>query len=212
MALETERKYLDVDFITLRVRLKSVGALCKGLCFEINTLYDNADKICELENRVIRLRIAERVDGISNSFTMKAPPINRNETENLCKIREELETNVEDAAIFNEMLKRLGYMPVLTYEKIRETWTFQFKTRNNLELVHVELDKLPFCDCVEVEASCDAINQVSSLLHLDNFKISTTSYTELYKELLSNSGGSKTYRLTFPMAEREALRKSIGLQ
>lgn len=211
MSLETERKYLDVDFEQTRVKLKEIGASYEGVCFESNILYDNEQCICLKENRLVRLRIVESAKKKYTVFTVKWPVKTDKETQSQFKIREELEIEINNAQIFNEMLQQLGYKAILTYEKLRESWKFDYKSGQETEKVFVDLDRLAFCKAVEIEASRDAIDHVSNLLDLDKYKISTTSYTKLYRELIDGHGAYKISDLLFESAEREALRKSIGL-
>lgn len=211
MALEIERKYLDVNFDNLRDLLKKINANFQGICFETNMLFDNEAQICEKEDRVIRLRINEKPQKRSAIFTMKWPQKGSMALESGVKIREELETEILQADTFRQMLAQLGYQPVLVYEKVRESWRMRYESSHGIEEVKVELDMLPFCNAVEIETTCDAINHVSHLLALDNFKISTTSYTTLYRQILESGTRSEPVNLIFDETRRKRLRGLVGL-
>lgn len=211
MSIEIERKYLDVDFDSLRESLVQRGAEYKGRRFESNMLFDNPDRICEKEDRVIRLRINETPQLISNIFTIKWPQ--ENETKEIAgvKIREELEIDIAQPDVFIRMLEQMGFKMVLCYEKIRESWQLPYHDSQTDEQVKIELDRLPFCNAVEIEASYKAIDHFSNVLGLDKFKISTTSYTKLYKECLGLNPEVTHWSLTFDPGERKRLRRAMGL-
>ncbi len=212
MALETERKYLDVDFDSVRIKLKELGAIYEGIRFETNILYGNTDPSCKREIRVVRLRLIEEATRKYNIFTVKGPAEAEENDNALCKIREELETEVGDAEIFNKILEQMGYKESLVYEKLRESWKYSFDIESGRQIVQVDMDKLTFCNCLEIEGSCDAINHMAKLLNLDNSKISTTSYTRLYEKWISGKEEDNLPSLVFKTSEKNEIRKSLGLK
>ena len=56
MALEVERKFLDVDLDDLRSRLREQGARCLGAHFESNTVFETPDNPLFSNGRLLRLR------------------------------------------------------------------------------------------------------------------------------------------------------------
>ena len=55
MALEVERKFLDVDLDDLRNRLREQGAHCLGAHFEANTVFDTPEGDLFSSGRLLRL-------------------------------------------------------------------------------------------------------------------------------------------------------------
>lgn len=212
MALETERKYLDADFDKLRARLKEIGAKYEGVRFETNILYSNINPACQRNLSVVRMRIIEEREKTYNVFTLK----NKSHVEEVsgvsCKIREELETEIGDAEIFNQILERMGYQKSLTYEKLREGWKFSFLDDGVVENVQIDLDKLAFCRCLEIEGTCGGIERAAFLLDLDDSQISVAGYPRLYEKLAAEGKLDETAGLMFSSSERAQIRKAAGLE
>ncbi|MDR2743594.1 MAG: CYTH domain-containing protein, partial [Desulfovibrio sp.] len=78
MALETERKYLNVDFDALRPALRRHGARCVGAHFERNVLFDTAGEELLQNRRLLRLRTQEWPDKKRYLLTLKLPRESQN--------------------------------------------------------------------------------------------------------------------------------------
>lgn len=211
MAIETERKYLDVDFEKIRARLKELGAVYLGTHFETNTLYGHDNPDCASGIRVVRLRRIEGPEGPSAVFTVKGAA-QEGGAEAVCKIREELETEIGDPAVFNMILERMGYKEALVYEKFRESWRLSFESGGASLAAQIDMDRLPFADTVEIEGDCAAIDGAAALLRLDNSRISLTSYTKLYDEWAAGKNKENLPGLVFSPAEKERIIRGLGLQ
>ncbi len=153
MGHEIELKFAIIDVAALRGRLAGIGAACAGRVLEANTIVDTPDHQllaadCGLRLREIRPMPAKHGTGApiadnlppevrcNAALTYKGPRFQPPaESATAFKSREELETPVGDATVMLELLARLGYHPVITYEKRRETWRHGACT--------VELDELP---------------------------------------------------------------------
>ena len=120
MALEIERKYFEVDFDSLRRRLRQCGAQGGDVHLERNRIYDLPDGSLRAGHHLLRLRSQEWPDHAQNVLTLKLPPVSAPDA--AFKVREERETPVTDAAQMHSILEGLGYVVRACYEKIRETW------------------------------------------------------------------------------------------
>lgn len=212
MALETERKYLGADFDKLRARLGEIGARYEGIRFETNILYSNVNPACQTDISVVRMRIIEERDRSYNIFTLKSRSHLEEVSGAACKIREELETEVGDAEIFNQILERMGYQKSLVYEKLREGWKLSFMEDGIEENVQVDLDRLAFCRCLEIEGTCGGIERAASLLDLDDSQISVAGYPRVYEKLAAEGKLDGTAGLVFSPSERARIRKAAGLE
>ena len=173
MPIEIEKKYrLSAEQQTqILGRLPEIGARKTANEFEENTLY-GGDAI-DTERCVLRLR---RV-GEKGTLTFKE----RYPTESDIKHQQEDETTVGDPEAMAAILDALGFIPILIYEKRRETWT--------LETLEIVIDELPFGLFMEIEGNEAGIREVESKLAIKGLKGETLSYPRLtLKHGVSNAG------------------------
>lgn len=199
MPLETERKYLDVDFAGLRMRLSANGAVCEGTHFEKNFLFDTSSHSLVHKDCIFRLRVQENRESTQCRLTFKSAA----EESTDYKIREELETKVDDGAAMYGILRKLGYRVVARYEKIREVW--------RMGSVGVFLDTVPFAEIVELEGQAGDILAAEHCLHLDKAEISTKSYHELHQAWLMKRNRPQQLSFVFSEQQRSFWRKKLGL-
>ena len=108
---ETEIKLRLTSAADGRRILRNAGFRIKRRrVLESNLVFDTIDGVLCRENRLLRVRQAGR----NNLLTYKGPPLPSKH-----KSREELELHLSDAAIFSEILCRLGIKPSFRYEKFR---------------------------------------------------------------------------------------------
>lgn len=204
MALESERKYINVDFKTLRKFLTNLDSLSEGLHFEENLLFDTQDRSLVKNDRLFRLRRQKWTNREQIILTLKLPP---KVSETRAKVREELETRLDDWKTGQRILENLGYSVIARYEKTRE----RFKLELDGQAVNIDLDHLPFGDCVEIEASPEIIDQVAYRLHLDKFKLSIKSYYDLHLEWLRLNNLPPTSEILFEGEEKRSLQKQFKI-
>ena len=171
MAEEIEAKYRLDDPAGLRGRLVARGAQPVARVFESNRLFDTPDRKLQAADCGLRLRTRRAPDGsqqVSTTLTYKGP-----RADDQMKIREELETVVSDPAATAAILRQLGLVEVIVYEKRRETW--------RLDECEVCLDELPKLGWfVEIEGSSVAtIEAVASKLTLDVESLLRETYVEM---------------------------------
>ena len=176
MALEVEKKFLDVDFSELRTLLEASGARCAGLHFEYNLLLDTPAGDLASQKKLLRIRSQRWSAGEKFIITYKGslPDLAG------CKVRDERELEIADAQAAVALFAGLGYEPCAHYEKWRESWT--------LNGVEIELDTLPFADIVELEGPAEEIERLSRELGLDKKESSTKSYYELFRLWCQSKG------------------------
>lgn len=173
MALEIERKYLEVDFDSLRRRLRQYGAQGGDVHLERNRIYDLPGRL--LAGRAHPAAPCARRNGrihAQNVLTLKLPPSPR---------RMRPSRSVKSGrppspmpAQMHSILEGLGYVVRACYEKIRETWT--------LEHTSIDMDIVPFARVVELEGPEEEILRLEALLGLDDVPVSTQSYHYLHQE------------------------------
>ena len=205
MAKELERKYLGVARGELRPVLESLGAVPQGGAhFESNTVYDNVKGELAAGRRLLRLRTREWPGRGDARLTYKAPLPDAVVAGRAAKRREETEIGVSSAADAEKILIALGYRPVASYEKVRESWM--------LEGAHVDMDELPFMDVVEIEGSEAQIARLEQLLGLDKKPSSAKSYYGLYTDWLAERGRGPETSFAFSAERKAFLREALGLE
>lgn len=167
--LEVEVKFYVPDLAAFRERLLAAGAvLSKPRMFEKNVAFDTADSRLFQELKLLRLRQDTAV-----TLTYKGTPANLPQSE--AKVREELEVTVSDFDTLAEIFARLGFDPVVVYEKYRETFTWQ-----DVEIV---LDELPYGNFVELEGEEGGIKTAVAHLNLNWQNRILTNYLGLMAQL-----------------------------
>lgn len=173
MSIEIEKKFRltrnQRDQVLLR--LPEIGAKRKGEEFEVNTLYGG--EALNPTGAVLRLRrIGKR--GIL-TYKESLPP------QPDLKFRREDETRVADPVAMELILEALGLVPVLVYEKRRETW--------RLGPTEIVLDELPFGLFMEIEGSETDIREVENQLAIKRLRVEMLSYPKLVlKHGIANEG------------------------
>lgn len=152
--LEVEVKFLVNSLDAVRARLAAAGAaLVAPRVHEQNVRYDTADGALLARQSLLRLRRDSRV-----RLTYKG--LAAQDAASEAKIREELEVTVDDFDQTALILTRLGFAPLQTYEKYRETYHWRD--------VEVVLDETPFGQFVELEGATDeALRAAAGALGLD---------------------------------------------
>jgi adenylate cyclase class 2 len=167
--LEVEVKFYVPDLAAFRQRLLAAGAvLSKPRVFEKNVAFDTADSRLFQELKLLRLRQDTAV-----TLTYKGTPKNLPQSE--AKVREELEVTVSDFDTLAEIFARLGFDPVVVYEKYRETFTWQ-----DVEIV---LDELPYGNFIELEGEEGEIKTAVAHLNLNWQNRILTNYLGLMAQL-----------------------------
>lgn len=135
--LEVEVKFLVRDLTAVRRRLLDLGAtVTKERVFERNLRFDTSGQSLRSQDKLLRLRQDTAV-----TVTFKGMTDAQAGSE--ARVREELEFEADDFDIVALVFRRLGFQPVQTYEKYRETFA--------LDDVEVVLDEMPYGDFVELE-------------------------------------------------------------
>ncbi|MDR0867452.1 MAG: class IV adenylate cyclase [Planctomycetota bacterium] len=172
MAIELECKIsLTAEAAAqLRARLTAIGAKFHGEEFEQNWVFDRDGELLA-RRETLRVRVNNHRE--SGSLTHKRPLV---ATDDRYKSREEIETQVENAANVRAILQALGYAPSWYYEKRRQTWRDE-----NFCIV---LDTLPEIGIfVEIEAPDEAgLSAMLDRLHLDRAASKNLSYAEWWRQ------------------------------
>jgi predicted adenylyl cyclase CyaB len=167
MSLETELKLRVESHGPVRQRLKDVGARFIEAVVETNRIYDRADGMLRKRGCGLRLRTALPLDGTTSraTLTFKGPRL-----ATALKSREEIEVGITDAISLAQVLEELGFVPILCYQKRRESW--------QLNGCRVELDEPARLGLfVEIEGPDEgSIRAVQTALELDKACEVPTSY------------------------------------
>lgn len=152
-SLEVEVKFLLDNLLRMRQHLLDVGAeIVKPRIYERNVRFDTADNKLLKRQELLRLRQ-------DNDVILTFKGISELDLNSEAKIREEIEVLVDDFDRMATILKRLGYQPLQTYEKYRETF--------QLNGVEVVLDEMPYGNFIELEGDEADIKHTAELLDLD---------------------------------------------
>jgi len=188
MAIEIEAKLRVESHGPVRSALRGAGAALIGSVLEWNQIYDRADGSLRRAGFGLRLRTMNPL-GSGESLTVltvKGPRL-----PGPLKSREEREVVVSDAETAAGMLQMLGYVPILRYEKRRESWS--------LGECRIELDEPPRIGLfVEIEGPDEpSIGRVQDSLGLGHLQHTAASYVRLLRTYCDEHGLSDaTLRLS----------------
>ncbi len=164
--IETEVKLYVPDLDAVAKRLEALGAsISAPRILEKNTRYEDLGGWIASTGTVIRLRQDSRV-----RLTYKDGERVQGE---FGSSRYEVEVEVSDFKKMATILDKLGFHPVLSYEKYRTTY--------QLDGAEVTLDEMPYGNFVEIEADEDVIGRVVARLELQGARRMIGSYTTLFK-------------------------------
>ncbi len=174
-SFETEIK-LKVENVPDAIRrLEGAGfRVAKPRVFEANTIYDTENLELRGRSSVLRLRQA----GGEAIVTFKGP----SQQNVRHKVREELETHVADAEVFEAILGRIGYHRVFRYEKYRT----EYYASDQAGVA--TLDETPIGVYVELEGSAQWIDEKAKCLGYSEDHYITMSYGRLYLDYCKASG------------------------
>ncbi|MEM7799706.1 MAG: class IV adenylate cyclase [Chloroflexota bacterium] len=189
-SLEIEVKFIVADLAQERERMIAAGGTVKNpRIYERNVVYDTPKGDLRATKRLLRLRRDESV-----RLTFKGEPKIKIETE--AKVREEVEVYVDDFKRMETIIARLGYVPVVVYEKYRET--IQIGT------VEAVLDELPYGTFIELEGPEADIKQMASELSINWEDRVLTNYLGLL-EKVKTAYGFEFSDLTFDNFEGKTI-------
>src|SRR5262245_38106610 len=123
MAIELEAKVRVDDFAPVQRRLAELGARRTTYRLERNTYFDTADRKLLAGDQGLRIRSIAPLNELgvisdgpsSHVVTFKGPQVGEG-----LKQRKEIEFSVDDADSAVELLRKLGFVPYLGFEKRRE--------------------------------------------------------------------------------------------
>ena len=171
---ETELKIPVLDLDSVRQRLADSHARqIHAAEREVNILFDSADGDMARTDRVLRLRRM----GDARRLTLKGPP----RFEGQIKHREELELEVSDIEMMAAIFHRLGFQPMVRYEKDRESW--------QVDGVTVTLDHTPMGDFVELEGAADRLAAAAESIGVKVGDAVRGSYISLWQEYRAQNPG-----------------------
>ena len=163
---ETEIKIPVGAFAAIRDNLLAAGAILEQpMLRESNVLLDTNDAALNQAGTALRIRIW----GSRCILTFKGPATYMGPG----KDREELETTVEDPDVLQSVFERLGFHPLVRYEKDREAW--------RLGSALITLDHTPMGNFVEIEGPAESIERDAVRLGLDPNQAVRGSYVSLWQ-------------------------------
>src|SRR4051794_27928055 len=165
---ENEIKLKVADIKSAKRMLYSAGfRVHKRRVFEDNAVFDTPEKLLRGSDSLLRLREA----GGKAVVTFKGK-----QTESKHKSREELETEVTDAAMTRRIFERLGFRQRFRYEKYRT----EYKQHGKAGIA--TLDETPIGVYVELEGAPEWVDRTASRLGFSESDYITLSYGRLYLE------------------------------
>ena len=163
----------------MRDRLAAIGATFVESVIERNHILDTEKQILFQAGCGLRVReVADRMgSALRATMTFKGKA-----ERGAVKSREELETEVGDAATTIALFGAMGFQSVLCYEKRRETW--------EVGACRVELDEPPAVGrFVEIEGPDDrSISEVRARLGLQGMVAESKSYVRMLVEYCDAQG------------------------
>lgn len=171
--VETELKLYMPDLTAVAHKIEVAGGVITApRVYENNVRYEDTRGEFAASGAVLRLRQDTRA-----RLTYKE---GARAVGDFGSSRYEAEVEVGDFAEMETILLKLGYHPVMRYEKYRTTYT--------LDGAEVTLDEMPYGNFVEIEGDEDAIRALVGKLELQNAHRMPASYTTLFKFVKQNLG------------------------
>lgn len=182
MPVEIEAKMAVPSLDVVRGKLRELNAEHKGRTMETNTFFDTEDRSLLAADEGLRLRRNLNVDTNADEhvITYKGPRLH-----GVLKSRDEVELTVTSSDDAAQLLERLGFVRMLTFEKRRESWT--------LGGCKIELDELPYLGAyVEVEGPDEqSVLGVREKLGLADRPIIKSSYIGMLMGYLQERGQTR---------------------
>ena len=169
MKKEIEVKFFVDDLGVVRKKLRKLGAKFEWKGNEHDVFLDTANFALKKRGDVLRIR-RDKEQRVTFKRNVRA--------HEKFKIADEHQLDISDAKELQTIFEHLGFLAHLEYKKIREYWGY--------DSACVTLDKLPFGQFVEVEASQKKIKNIARELGLDFDKSTTKGYRRLVEEYRKN--------------------------
>src|SRR5580704_960748 len=204
MAKEIEIKLRVNDVEELKGRLKRMGARLvsagNGRVHEWNTLFDTARQDLRKREQLLRIRRGKKNARQPALLTFKGPVFaerrrgGNSKHGERHKIREEIETQISDAAALAKILERLNMRPSFHYEKYRTT--YRLPNRAWAKGLLIELDETPIGTFMELEGPPRGIDRAAKELGFSKNNYILTNYLRLFAEECRQRG-EKMCDMTF---------------
>lgn len=187
--METEIKVRLADRAGFTMQLPALGFhLLTAETMERNVLFDKPDG--ELRQRGELLRI--RQYGDRWILTHKASV--ESSANSAHKVRLETETEIEDGRPLAAIFERLGFAPVLVYEKLRTEWADNEG--------HIVVDVTPIGDFAELEGESAWIDRMAAKLGISPANYMKASYGQLFQEW-KRATGHPAANMTFAEVDHQ---------
>ncbi|MEW5978079.1 MAG: class IV adenylate cyclase [Acidobacteriota bacterium] len=182
--LEIEIKLRVQDLNRTRLTIRRLGFQVRGRrAFEDNIILDTRDGNLAKARCLLRVRQFNR----NWTLTLKSPVRGRSRY----KVRQELETTLQDGTVLVAILRRLGLEQVFRYQKYRTIFKPGQKPFRGATLT---LDETPIGPFLEIEGPSSAIDAVSSALGFSPSDYIRESYIELFHKLKSSDRQDMVFR------------------
>ena len=174
----------------IKVKIENPAEFCRQLTtlnpgilsarhFEDNYLLDFPDQRLGSSQSLLRIRFAEG----RHFLTYKGAP----RPQGLFKVREELETTVENGQILLQALDRIGMRVWFRYQKYRQEFS--------VGEIHVTVDETPIGNYAELEGSESGIRDVAQRMSIAEARFLRSSYYSLYLEYCKETGNAPGYMI-----------------
>jgi len=196
MASEREIKLRAGDFEAMKLLLEHMGArpvgTGDGRVHEWNMIFDTAGQELAKKGQLLRIRKETANSGNGKArfiLTLKKPSENAERDGYGHKVREEIETEVEDGDALKRVIEGLGMNAWFSYEKYRTTMKLPSSEAWATNLL-IELDETPIGTFLELEGPAEAIDRAARELGHSKEDYITNSYLGLYLDECRRRGES----------------------
>jgi adenylate cyclase class 2 len=179
MPIETEIKLKIENLDHLLDLIRSLNAtLAKPRHLEDNTLFDYPEGTLKYKGSALRIRVSDQ----GTYLTFKGP----SKIDSTLKVREELETPVENGATVAAILDKLGLVPIFRYQKYRTEYAVDVELPSlpapaSNGRVLLMIDETPIGNYLELEGSEGVVKAVAGKLGFAESDFIKSTYITLYR-------------------------------
>lgn len=194
MTEETELKFIVQNYGEIARKLMNKSNFV-STAYELTVMYDNKEKSLFKEDARLRLR---QIKNLKNNTETCELSYKKPKTREGIKIEEEDEVSISSFKEMQEILLKIGFFKVSSYDRVRDT----FKKDN----CKITLDTFSFGDILEIEGEINSIKKIAKELGLNLKNNTSKSCDDIYDDICKKQGKETDAHI---LHTKDSLKKAI---